>query len=108
MKSVIVPNTGRLKGIPAAAAAGIVAGEASKILEVIAQVSDVQREQIREYLEQACFVVKALENGDKLDVRITVSAKRAGSGGADCQMPFQYCACGERTVKCFWTGKGEL
>ena len=75
VKSVIVPNTGRLKGIPAAAAAGIVAGEASKILEVIAQVSDVQREQIREYLEQACFVVKALENGDKLDVRITVSAK---------------------------------
>ena len=75
VKSVIVPNTGRLKGIPAAAAAGIVAGEASKILEVIAQVSDVQREQIREYLEQACFVVKALESGDKLDVRITVSAK---------------------------------
>ena len=29
VKSVIVPNTGRLKGIPAAAAAGIVAGEAS-------------------------------------------------------------------------------
>ena len=28
VKSVIVPNTGRLKGIPAAAAAGIVAGEA--------------------------------------------------------------------------------
>lgn len=74
VKSVIVPNTGRLKGIPAAAAAGIVAGEASRILEVIAQVSDVQRQQIREYLEQACFVVKSLENGDKLDVRITVSA----------------------------------
>lgn len=74
VKSVIVPNTGRLKGIPAAAAAGIVAGEVSKILEVIAQVSDAQRQQIREYLERACFVVKSLESEDKLDVRITVSA----------------------------------
>ena len=74
VKSVIVPNTGRLKGIPAAAAAGIVAGEGSKILEVIAQVSDTQRQQIREYLERACFVVKSLESGDKLDVRITVSS----------------------------------
>lgn len=74
VKSVIVPNTGRLKGIPAAAAAGIVAGEVSKILEVIAQVSDAQRQQIREYLERACFVVKSLESEDKLDVRITVLA----------------------------------
>ncbi len=34
VKSVIVPNTGHLKGIPAAAAAGIVAGDAKKQLEV--------------------------------------------------------------------------
>ena len=27
-------------------------------------------EELREYLEQACFVVKALESGDKLDVRM--------------------------------------
>ena len=35
VKSVIVPNTNHLKGIPAAAAAGIVAGNAEKELEVI-------------------------------------------------------------------------
>ena len=33
VKSVIVPNTGGLKGIPAAAAAGIVAGNADKDTE---------------------------------------------------------------------------
>ena len=35
VKSVVVPNTGGLKGIEAAAAAGIVAGQADRILEVI-------------------------------------------------------------------------
>ena len=39
VKSVIVPNTNHLKGIPAAATAGIIAGRAEKELEVIAQVS---------------------------------------------------------------------
>ena len=33
VKSVIVPNTGHLRGIPAAAAAGIVAGDAKANLE---------------------------------------------------------------------------
>ena len=38
-KSVVVPHTGGLKGIEAAAAAGIVAGRAERSLEVIAEVS---------------------------------------------------------------------
>ena len=40
VKSVIVPNTNHLKGIPAAAAAGIVAGNAKKELEVISEVTE--------------------------------------------------------------------
>ena len=40
VKSVIVPNTNHLKGIPAAAAAGIVAGNAEKELEVISEVTE--------------------------------------------------------------------
>ena len=43
VKSVVVPHTGGLRGIEAAAAAGIVAGEADKVLEVLSQVT---REQI--------------------------------------------------------------
>ena len=35
VKSVIVPNTDHLKGIPAAAAAGIIAGKPEKELEVM-------------------------------------------------------------------------
>lgn len=74
VKSVIVPNTGGLKGIPAAAAAGIVAGDAGKVLEVIADVSDEEKESIRKYLEDTQFQVKPMEDGDKLDIRITAQA----------------------------------
>lgn len=76
VKSVIVPNTGGLKGIPAAAAAGIVAGQVSRVLEVIAQVTEEEKRRIRAYLDRTYFCVKPLEGGDKLDVRITVSAEQ--------------------------------
>ena len=46
VKSVIVPNTGHLKGIQAATAAGIIAGDASRELEVISQVSQEKQKEI--------------------------------------------------------------
>ena len=48
-KSAVVPNTGGLKGLRAAIAAGSVAGCADKRLEVIAQVDDVQRAAIAHF-----------------------------------------------------------
>lgn len=74
VKSVIVPNTNGQKGIPAAAAAGIVAGDADKELEVIAYVTDEQKQQVAEYLKQAEFKVVSMDEGEKLDIRITVEA----------------------------------
>ena len=50
VKSVVIPNTGGLKGIEAAAVAGVIAGDAGKRLEVIAEVSAYKRESIREFL----------------------------------------------------------
>ena len=49
VKSVIVPNTGGLHGLEAAAAAGIVAGDPDKKLLVISQISDEQKHEIRSY-----------------------------------------------------------
>lgn len=74
VKSVIVPNTGGMKGIPAAAAAGIVAGRSQASLEVISSVTKDQQSQIGKYLETTPFEVKALDEGDKLDIRVTVKA----------------------------------
>ncbi len=75
VKSVIVPNTGGMKGIPAAAAAGIVAGDPSACLEVIANVTKEEQKKIAEYLEKVPFSVRAMEDGDKLDIRVTVKAE---------------------------------
>lgn len=72
VKSVIVPNTEGLKGIPAAAAAGIVAGKEEKILEVISEVTAEQKEEIRAFLAKTPIQVLPLENCDKLDIIVTV------------------------------------
>ena len=48
VKSVVVPNTGGLRGIAAAVCAGVVAGEAGKQLEVIASVSREKQAQLKE------------------------------------------------------------
>ena len=72
VKSVIVPNTNHLKGIPAAAAAGIVAGEAKKELEVISEVSEAKRNQIAEFLEQTEITVDYIDNGIVFDIIIEV------------------------------------
>lgn len=51
VKSVIVPNTDHQRGIPAAAAAGIIAGDASRGLEVISGTTKEQIEQMKEFIE---------------------------------------------------------
>ena len=51
VKSVIVPNTGGLHGIGPAVCAGIIAGDADRILEVISTVTDDQRTQLKDYLD---------------------------------------------------------
>ena len=72
VKSVIVPNTDHLKGIPAAAAAGIVAGDADKELEVIASVNSEQTAQMKEFMEQVPITVEHIDNGITFDIVITL------------------------------------
>ena len=74
VKSVVVPNTNSLKGIEAAAAAGIVAGQSDKILEVIGEVTPAQRAEIRVYLADHPIVVKPAEGDKVFDILITLRA----------------------------------
>ncbi len=74
VKSVVVPNTGGLKGIEAAAVAGIVAGKAEKILEVISEVTEEEKQQMREYLNAHEVVVKPAEGDVVFDIIIHLSA----------------------------------
>lgn len=68
VKSVVVPNTGGLRGIEAATAAGIVAGDPSRVLEVIADLTPEQKDAVRKYLDLKTIGVKPLENGEILDI----------------------------------------
>lgn len=77
VKSVIVPNTNHLKGIPAAATAGIIAGKAEKELEVIADVSEEEKVRMAEYLKTVPISVEHVDNGVTFDIIIEV--KKGGS-----------------------------
>ncbi len=70
-KSVVVPGTGGKKGIAAAAAAGAVAGDCEKQLEVIDGISPEQREAIDAYLRSAQITVSCVEDGLTLDIRVS-------------------------------------
>ena len=72
VKSVIVPNTGHLKGISAAAAAGIVAGDASRELEVISHVAPEKVPEIGKFLESAQIEVEHVENNITFDIIVTL------------------------------------
>lgn len=74
-KSVVVPHTGGLKGIEAAAAAGIVAGQADRSLEVIADVSPADIEEVAAYLERTPITVKRAETGLDFDIVVRVFAE---------------------------------
>ena len=70
VKSVIVPNTNGMKGIKAAVAVGIVAGNPDKALEVIANVTPEQKKKTEAYLASTPITVKHITCRDQLDVTV--------------------------------------
>lgn len=72
VKSVIVPNTNHLKGIPAAAVAGIIAGRPEKELEVIAQVTREQVIQMKEFLDRVPVEVRHIDQGITFDIVVAL------------------------------------
>lgn len=74
VKSVIVPHTGGLQGIQAAVAAGLVAGDERKELEVLAEVTKEQIEKMKEYLDSADIQVSRAESDRVFEIEIRVFA----------------------------------
>ena len=74
VKSVVVPHTGGLRGIPAAAAAGAVAGDADAELEVISNVTPEEIKETNDYLKTADITVKHVDNGHIFDIIVTAFA----------------------------------
>ena len=78
VKSVVVPNTGGLKGIRPAIAAGVVAGRPEAELQVISEVKDDQLAEIKTYADETPITVACMDDTPcMLDIRLT------GHAGAD-------------------------
>ncbi|MBR5272806.1 MAG: serine dehydratase subunit alpha family protein [Clostridia bacterium] len=71
VKSVVIPHTGGLRGIPAAVAAGAVAGNADGELEVLSHVTEDEIKAIETYLENAPIDVSYAATPYTFDIRIT-------------------------------------
>ena len=74
VKSVVVPNTGGLRGLAAAAAAGIVAGDPDAQLQVISQVTPEDHRRIAAYLKTADFPIRESDSGYIFDIDIHLHA----------------------------------
>ena len=67
VKSVVVPNTGGRRGIEAAVAAGVIAGDADRVLEVISRVTPEQKTQIGALADSGAGVVGVNEQTRRLE-----------------------------------------
>jgi len=75
VKSVIVPHTGGLRGMEAAAAAGAFCGQENRGLEVISGVTEEQIGTLSQYMGKVQFVVSPLESGHVLDLKVVVHSR---------------------------------
>ena len=74
VKSVVIPSSGGLTGIEAAAAMGALAGDSEKELMVISQVTEAQRAAVRRFLEEGRVDVALADNDSKLYVKVVLTA----------------------------------
>ena len=75
VKSVIVPHTGGLRGIPAAVAAGAFAGDEGAELEVLSNVTKEQIDGMAEYMQKTPIEVVYADTGHTFDIMITAYSK---------------------------------
>lgn len=74
VKSVKVPNTGGLRGIEAAAAAGIVAGKPENNLELLSGITEEEQAEIAKFIENTEITVSEADTKYVLDIGITLKS----------------------------------
>lgn len=70
VKSVVVPNTGNLRGIEAAIAVGLVAGKPDHGLQVIADVAEAEEPAIRTFLAETPIEISCARTPCVLDITL--------------------------------------
>ncbi len=71
VKSVVVPNSGGMRGIEVAVALGALFGKSELELEVISKVTPEEAGLLEEKMKEISFSLSALESGNALDMIIT-------------------------------------
>lgn len=70
VKSVVVPNTNKMRGIEVASIAGFVAGHSERKLQVLAYISEQEKEQIAAYTRAGIVKVALAEEPDIFYIRV--------------------------------------
>ena len=83
VKAVTVPNTGGMKGLEAAAAAGIVGGRPDLELQVLSQVSREETAEMGRFLQSCAMQVLPAHNGKAFYILVTLAA---GAHTASCEI----------------------
>ena len=86
-KCVVVPGTGGLIGMRAAAAAGLVGGDPSVALEVLSSLTPDMRPSILEYMEKADIRILPTDGKEPLEV---IAEVRGGGHSAKCRIARSY------------------
>ena len=74
VKSVVVPNTNKMKGIEVACAAGVVAAHSERQLEVLAYINQEQKAEIKALAESGKINIHVSEEPDIFYIRIFLAA----------------------------------
>jgi len=79
VKSVVVPNTGGLKGIFAAISCGILFGDSDKVLEVISNVTEDKKQYIKEFMDTKLFSLRESKLATPFDLYVKLKGKNHSS-----------------------------
>lgn len=74
VKSVVVPNTNKMKGIEVACAAGVVAAHSERQLEVLAYINQEEKAEIKALAESGKINIHVSEEPDIFYIRIFLAA----------------------------------
>lgn len=75
VKSVVVPNTDKMKGIEVACVAGLVAGHSERQLEVLAYIDDNERVALKKAIKENLVKVHVSQEPDVFYIRIFAAGK---------------------------------
>ena len=76
VKSVVIPHTGGLRGIPAAVAVGVVAGDPDGELEVLSRVTEEEVCATKDYLKNTAIEVRCADSAYIFDIQITAFSSK--------------------------------